>query len=157
MAQPDDLPAFCAKLVEAFAGWPDGSVTSPHAGDDDVLIAALRDLQWRKRRFVIAIVGTGLVFAMTLVLTGLANGFGVEANRTVDALGLPNYLVKSGAPGPFLGSSPFPATEVQRVSRLPGCRPPCHWSTAAPRCPTAVRPATSTCSAHPSAGPACRC
>ena len=120
MAQPDDLPAFCAKLVEAFAGWPDGSVTSPHAGDDDVLIAALRDLQWRKRRFVIAIVGTGLVFAMTLVLTGLANGFGVEANRTVDALGLPNYLVKSGAPGPFLGSSPFPVAEVQRVSRLPG-------------------------------------
>ena len=85
-----------------------------------MLIAALRDLQWRKRRFVIAIVGTGLVFAMTLVLTGLANGFGVEANRTVDALGLPNYLVKSGAPGPFLGSSPFPATEVQRVGRLPG-------------------------------------
>ncbi|MCB0946604.1 MAG: glutamine ABC transporter permease, partial [Mycobacterium sp.] len=62
-----------------------------------MLIAALRDLQWRKRRFVIAIVGTGLVFAMTLVLTGLANGFGVEANRTVDALGLQNYLVKSGA------------------------------------------------------------
>ena len=34
-----------------------------------MLTAALRDLQWRKRRFVIAIVGTGLVFAMTLVLT----------------------------------------------------------------------------------------
>ena len=85
-----------------------------------MLIAALRDLQWRKRRFVIAIVGTGLVFAMTLVLTGLANGFGVEANRTVDTLGLQTYLVKTGAPGPFLGSSPFPPAEVQQVSRLPG-------------------------------------
>jgi len=57
-----------------------------------VLTAALRDLQWRKRRFVIAIVGTGLVFAMTLVLTGLANGFRVEAGRTVDTLGLDSYV-----------------------------------------------------------------
>ncbi len=78
-----------------------------------MLIAALRDLQWRKRRFVIAIVGTGLVFAMTLVLTGLANGFRVEANRTVDSLGLDGFLVKSGATGPFLGSAAFPPAEVE--------------------------------------------
>ena len=74
-----------------------------------MLTAALRDLQWRKRRFVIAIVGTGLVFAMTLVLTGLANGFRVEATRTVDSLGVDAFLVKTGATGPFLGSSAFPA------------------------------------------------
>ena len=74
-----------------------------------MLIAALRDLQWRKRRFAIAIVGTGLVFAMTLVLTGLANGFRVEATRTVDSLQLDAFLVKSGATGPFLGSSAFPS------------------------------------------------
>lgn len=78
-----------------------------------MLIAALRDLQWRKRRFVIAIVGTGLVFAMTLVLTGLANGFRVEATRTVDSLGLDAFLVKNGATGPFLGSSAFPANKLQ--------------------------------------------
>jgi len=81
-----------------------------------VLTAALRDLQWRKRRFAIAIVGTGLVFAMTLVLTGLANGFRVEATRTVDSLQLDAFLVKSGATGPFLGSSAFPPTML----RLPG-------------------------------------
>ena len=51
----------------------------------------------QKRRFVIAIVGTGLVFAMTLVLTGLANGFRVEATRTVDSLGVDAFLVKTGA------------------------------------------------------------
>lgn len=85
-----------------------------------MLKAALRDLQWRKRRFVIAIVGTGLVFAMTLVLTGLANGFRVEATRTVDSLGLDNYLIKSGAAGPFLGSSPFPAAQLQQAAQLPG-------------------------------------
>ena len=78
-----------------------------------MLTAALRDLQWRKRRFVIAIVGTGLVFAMTLVLTGLANGFRVEATRTVDSLGIDSFLVKSGATGPFLGSSAFSASKLQ--------------------------------------------
>ncbi len=72
-----------------------------------MLIAALRDLQWRKRRFVIAVLGTGLVFACTLVLTGLANGFRVEAEHTVDALGIERFLIKAGAAGPFIGSSPF--------------------------------------------------
>ena len=85
-----------------------------------MLTAALRDLQWRKRRFVIAIIGTGLVFAMTLVLTGLANGFRVEADRTVDSLGLDSYLIKSGAAGPFVGSSPFAPTELQTAARTPG-------------------------------------
>src|SRR6202023_810589 len=39
-----------------------------------MLLAALRDMQWRRRRLVIAIISTGLIFAMTLVLTGLTNG-----------------------------------------------------------------------------------
>lgn len=85
-----------------------------------MLTAALRDLQWRKRRFVIAIIGTGLVFAMTLVLTGLANGFRIEAQRTVDSLGLDSFLIKSGAAGPFVGSSPFPPTELEKAAHLPG-------------------------------------
>jgi len=85
-----------------------------------VLTAALRDLQWRKRRFVIAIVGTGLVFAMTLVLTGLANGFRVEASRTVDSLGLDAFVIKSGAAGPFVGSAPFLPIDLEKVARSPG-------------------------------------
>ncbi|MEV0673604.1 ABC transporter permease [Mycobacterium sp. NPDC050441] len=85
-----------------------------------MLMAALRDLQWRRRRFLIAAVGTGLVFAMTLVLTGLAHGFRVEAERSVDALGLDAYMIKAGAAGPFLGSAPLPQTDVQRAARLPG-------------------------------------
>jgi len=34
-----------------------------------------RDLQYRKRQFAIATIGGALVFAMTLVLSGLSNGF----------------------------------------------------------------------------------
>jgi putative ABC transport system permease protein len=85
-----------------------------------MLRVTLRDLQWRRRRFVIAIIGTSLVFAMTLVLTGLSNGFRVEANDTVDALGFDTYLVKSGPAGPFIGSPPFPQREVAVVARIPG-------------------------------------
>jgi putative ABC transport system permease protein len=85
-----------------------------------VLITALRDLQWRRRRFVIAIIGTGVVFAMTLVLTGLANGFRVEARNTVDSLGIDSYLIEAGALGPFLGSTMFAAAEARAVAKVPG-------------------------------------
>ena len=85
-----------------------------------MLTAALRDLQWRRRRFIIAVIGTAFVFAMTLVLTGLANGFRVEARNTVDAFGIDYFLIQNGAVGPFLGSSPFAPTDVARAQRLPG-------------------------------------
>jgi putative ABC transport system permease protein len=81
-----------------------------------MLFAALRDMQWRRRRLVIAIVSTGLVFAMTLVLTGLANGFQVEAQHTVDSLGVDWFVVKTGAAGPFQGSTPFPQSDLARVA-----------------------------------------
>lgn len=85
-----------------------------------MLFAALRDMQWRSRRLVIAVVSTGLVFAMTLVLTGLANGFHVEAQRTVDSLGADAFVVKSGAAGPFLGATPFAQAELAEVAAEPG-------------------------------------
>jgi putative ABC transport system permease protein len=85
-----------------------------------MLFTALRDMQWRRWRFVIAVVVTGLVFAMTLVLTGLANGFRVEDERTVDSLGVDMFLIKSGATGPFLGSAPFPQAELQMITAAPG-------------------------------------
>jgi|KBSSwiStaDraftv2_1062776.scaffolds.fasta_scaffold308802_1 CRP-like cAMP-binding protein len=34
-------------------------------------MVSLRDLRWRRRRFAIAIVATGLVFALALVITGI--------------------------------------------------------------------------------------
>src|SRR5262245_16858103 len=85
-----------------------------------MLSAALRDMQWRRRRLVIAIASTGLVFAMTLVLTGLANGFRVEAQRTVDSMGVDAFVVKAGAAGPFLGSTPFAQVDLVRVQGAPG-------------------------------------
>lgn len=80
-----------------------------------MLFAALRDMQWRKRRLVIAILSTGIIFGMTLVMSGLANGFDVEARQTVDSLGVDAFVVKDGAAGPFMGSTPFADVELGRV------------------------------------------
>src|SRR4029079_17598736 len=85
-----------------------------------MLIAALRDMQWRRRRFVIATLSTSIIFAMTLALTGLANGFRVEADKTVDSLGVDVFLVKAGASGPFVGATPFAPVDLPRIASAPG-------------------------------------
>src|SRR5258708_1918791 len=87
---------------------------------EDMLMAALRDMQWRKRRFVIAVLSTAIIFAMTLVLTRLPNAFRVEAEKTVDALGVDVFLVKEGASGPFVGATPFAPVDLGRIAALPG-------------------------------------
>jgi len=87
-----------------------------------MLFAALRDMQWRKRRLIIAVVSTALIFGMTLVMTGLQNGFQVEARNTVDSLGVDAFVVKNGAVGPFLGSTPFPDVDLARIASGPGVK-----------------------------------
>jgi putative ABC transport system permease protein len=85
-----------------------------------MLITALRDLQWRLRRFIVAAVGTAMVFALTLVLAGLTHGFRVEAEHVVDSLGIDSYLIQTAAVGPFMGSTRFPQSEAGDVARIPG-------------------------------------
>ena len=76
---------------------------------------ALRDLQWRRRRFGIAIGGTALVFAMTLVLSGLATTFRAEASRTIGALKADGWVVRSGITGPFTALSTMPSETWRAV------------------------------------------
>ena len=118
-----------------------------------MLFAALRDMQWRRRRLVIAIVSTGLVFAMTLVLTGLANGFRVEAQRTVDAMGVDGFVVKSGAAGPFLGSTPFAEVDLARVATSPGVKAAAPLATAAQPIREGTSTRNSTAFGAPAHGP----
>jgi hypothetical protein len=60
---------------------------------------ALRDLQWR-RRFVIAVLATSLVFGMTLLIAGADASLHNEGRRIVAALGADAWLVAGGASGP---------------------------------------------------------
>lgn len=83
-------------------------------------MTAVRDLQWRLRRFIVAAVGTAMVFALTLVLAGLTHGFRVEAEHVVDSLGIDSYLIQTAAVGPFMGSSRFPQNEAGAIKKASG-------------------------------------
>jgi putative ABC transport system permease protein len=75
-----------------------------------------RDLQFRRRQFAIAVVGAGLAFALTLVLTGMSAGFRHEARETVRAIGADAWVVPRGVSGPFTSQSTIPANLARRVS-----------------------------------------
>jgi len=85
-------------------------------------LISLRDLVYRRRRFVIAIIGTAAVFAMALVLAGMAAGFRVEAERTQNGIGADAWVVPSGVPGPWTNFRTMPASLAAAVAAEPGVR-----------------------------------
>jgi putative ABC transport system permease protein len=85
-----------------------------------VWLAGIRDLQWRRRRFVIAVLGTSLVMSLTLLLTGYLATFDLEIDNTVDIVRADGYLVPKGRSGPFLGGAPFPAELAQQATAVKG-------------------------------------
>jgi len=85
-----------------------------------MILAALRDLSWRKRRFLIAIVGAGLVFATGLIGSGLSQSFRNELTRTIDGLGGDAFLVPFGSSGPFSSRQPFPAAVTEQARQVKG-------------------------------------
>src|SRR4029078_11571402 len=74
----------CSRYCGSLGGWWVERV---------MLKAALRDLQWRGKRFVIAMVGVSLVFAMGLIMTGLTASFSIETNRTLESIGAERWAV----------------------------------------------------------------
>ena len=73
-----------------------------------MLHAALRDLQWRWQRFTIAVIAVGLVFAMSLIMSGLAASFSSEVDRTLQGLGADHWAIANDASGPFTSFQPVP-------------------------------------------------
>jgi putative ABC transport system permease protein len=84
-----------------------------------MLRAALRDLQWRWKRFVIAMLGVALVFAMGLIMTGLAASFSMEVDSTLHAIGAQRWAVASEASGPFNSFNPLPASAAAGIDGSP--------------------------------------
>ena len=87
-----------------------------------MLTITLQDLRFRARQFVIAVVGAGLVFAMTLLLSGMVAGFSVEINQTVQAMGAQSWVLAAGSVGRIDALSPIPESAVSAVSHAPGVR-----------------------------------
>lgn len=81
----------------------------------------LRDLQWRRRRFGIAAAATALVFAITLLLSGLSSTVKHEPFVLVDALSADEWVVSEGVPGPFTGRTVIAADDVaEELARQDG-------------------------------------
>ena len=83
---------------------------------------ALRDLQWRHRRFLIALLATGLVFAVTLLTTGALRGIQNEAGHILGVIDADGWLVAEGTSGPFTTARVIPAARADEVRGLPGVR-----------------------------------
>jgi putative ABC transport system permease protein len=80
----------------------------------------ISDLLYRRRQFLIAIFGAGLVFAMTLLLAGLTNGFAVEIDQTVSGFHADVWVVKAGPAARVASFTPFAESEVAGVASTPG-------------------------------------
>jgi putative ABC transport system permease protein len=83
---------------------------------------SLRDLQWRRRRFGIAIGGTALVFGITLLLAGFSSSFRTEVDNTIQAVGADSWVVREGMAGPFTAGGGITPEQVQEVGHAPGVR-----------------------------------
>ncbi|HUR74194.1 MAG TPA: ABC transporter permease [Sporichthya sp.] len=83
-------------------------------------LITLRDLQYRARRFAFGVIGTALVFAVTLLLAGLTAALNGEADRNIQAVGADAFVVRAGASGPFSSLSAMPDTVVEQVAKSPG-------------------------------------
>lgn len=82
-------------------------------------LITLRDLQWRRRRFAIAIGATAMVFAMALVIAGIAASFRAEAIRTVEAVGADAWLTSLDVSGPFTSISTLPRSHQATLESDP--------------------------------------
>jgi putative ABC transport system permease protein len=85
-------------------------------------LVALRDLQWGRRRFTVAVIATALVFSVGLLMSGVSASFNNEIHRTLNAIGADGWLVRADSFGPFTGPATLPAARANAVRGLPGVR-----------------------------------
>jgi putative ABC transport system permease protein len=83
-------------------------------------LVSLRDLQWRARRFVIAVVATALAFGLALVMSGVTEHLHNESGRTVGLYDADSWLVVDGASGPFTGIQVLPESLAERIAQRTG-------------------------------------
>ncbi len=85
-----------------------------------MLAVTFADLWFRARQFLIAVVGVGLVLALALGMSGLADGFHAEVASTVDAVGATSWVMAPAAQGRLTAFAAFPEADVGAVAREPG-------------------------------------
>jgi putative ABC transport system permease protein len=87
-----------------------------------MLVASLRDLQWRRRRFAVTAVGTALILTMTVIMSGMSASFDHEAASFINGLGADAYVYSAHGNGPIFGAVPIPESEMFHLASVPGVR-----------------------------------
>jgi putative ABC transport system permease protein len=83
-------------------------------------LLTLRDLQWRRRRFVIAVLATAIALAMSLLMAWINARLHHEPRRILKVIAADAWVVNEATSGPFTASKVVPASLAQQVARLPG-------------------------------------
>jgi putative ABC transport system permease protein len=83
---------------------------------------AYRQLLFRWRQHLLAVVGAGLVFAVALLATGMSAGFRAEAKRMAAGIGGDGWVISAGTAGPFSGEVPLDQGAVSFVGAATGVR-----------------------------------
>lgn len=89
-------------------------------GHAPVWLVSARDLQFRARRFVVAIVVTALVFGIALAIDGMRRSVESEVPAIVEVFDADTWLVATGAKGPFTTTKVFPADAAEAVRGTEG-------------------------------------
>src|SRR5689334_15656487 len=93
-----------------------------HAQEVAVLAITLADLRYRSRQFLIAVVGAGVVFALAVLMSGMANGFHAEITKTVNSTHADRWVVPSSSSGPFTSIRAIPEARVGEIRSSPGVK-----------------------------------
>ena len=85
-------------------------------------LVSARDLQFRARRFVIAVAVTSLVFGIALAMDGMRRSVQHETPAIVAMFGADQWIVAAGASGPFTTTKPLDADVAAQVAASDGAR-----------------------------------
>lgn len=85
-----------------------------------MLLVTLRDLQWRKRRYFIAVIAAGLAFALSLIMDGTLQAMRNESDRIVALYDADQWLVAPGSNGPFTSTQFLPEERLDELRSQPG-------------------------------------
>jgi putative ABC transport system permease protein len=77
-----------------------------------MLFATWRDLQWRRKRFTIAVIAIALTLGLSLLMSGVSSAFPLEARRVLDVMGARSFLMAEDELGVFTSASVISADAI---------------------------------------------
>jgi len=81
---------------------------------------ATKDIRHNLPRFLITLMGVGLLITASIGMNGLYRGIVEDATLLIDRIGTDYWVVQGGGVGPFAEGSVVPATMDRRVAGLDG-------------------------------------